>query len=162
MSVLNVRKKDELFLEEAYKEALKAYSLDEVPVGAVVVMDGEIVGRGFNRRITDSSAISHAEIIAIEDACKKTGSWRLDGATLYVTNEPCLMCAGAVMQSRISRVVFGSLNEKTGAVVSRLRVFDEKKLPFKVKYEYLKHEKSIQILKRFFKEKREAQWEGSS
>jgi len=160
VSVLTVRKKDELFLEEAYSQALKAYSLDEVPIGAVVVINGEIVGRGFNRRITDSSATSHAEIVAIEDACKKVGKWRLDGATLYVTNEPCLMCAGAVMQSRISRVVFGSLNEKTGAVVSKFRVFDEKGLPFKVKYEYIEHKKSKEILKEFFEKKRGSHWEG--
>ncbi|WP_338046120.1 nucleoside deaminase [Persephonella atlantica] len=160
MSVLSARKKDELFLEEAYLEALKAYSLDEVPVGAVVVIDGKIVGRGFNRRITSSSAVSHAEIVAIEEACKKVGKWRLDGATLYVTNEPCLMCAGAVMQSRISRVVFGSLNEKTGAVISKFRVFDEKDIPFKVKYDYVEHKKSKDILKEFFTKKRGHSWEG--
>ncbi len=145
---------DRYFLEEAYKEAIKAYCVDEVPVGAVVVIEGKIIGRGHNRRISENNSLSHAEIVAIQDACKNLKSWRLDGATIYVTNEPCLMCAGAIMHSRIKKVVFGSLNKKMGAVLSNFRVFDEKSLPYTVEYKYIEDEKSSRILKDYFSDKR--------
>jgi len=142
------------FLEEAYKEALKALSLDEVPVGAVIVQNGNIIGRGHNRRITDNNGIYHAEIVAIQDACKNTGQWRLDGATIYITNEPCLMCGGAIMHTRISKVIFSSLNAKMGAVVSNYRVFDEKNVPYRVSYFYLPDVRAETLLKRYFSRKR--------
>jgi tRNA(adenine34) deaminase len=147
-------KVDIRFLREAYQEALKAYRIDEVPVGAVVVMDGRIVGRGYNRRIKENDATLHAEIVAIQDACRNIKNWRLDGAVLYVTNEPCLMCAGAVMHSRIKKVVFGSLNEKMGAVLSNFRVFDDNNTPYKVEYRYIEDRDSSQILKDYFSVKR--------
>ncbi|HHG74609.1 MAG TPA: nucleoside deaminase [Persephonella sp.] len=145
---------DRLFLEEAYKEAVKAYCTDEVPVGAVVVVNGKIVGRGHNKRISSDNSLFHAEIVAIQEACKSLKNWRLDGATIYVTNEPCLMCAGAIMHSRIKRVVFGSLNKKMGAVLSNFRVFDEKGLPYSVEYKYIEDKKSSKLLKDYFSEKR--------
>ncbi|RMD46348.1 MAG: nucleoside deaminase [Aquificota bacterium] len=148
-------KEDIFFLEEAYKEAIKAYQKDEVPVGAVVVKDNQIIGRGHNRRIEKKNAIYHAEIVAIEDACKNTGNWRLDGCSIYITVEPCVMCAGAIMQSRIDRVVFGAIDEKGGAVISKYNLFSDKKLPFRVSYDYIKMNKCSDILKNFFRKKRE-------
>ncbi|WP_456383997.1 nucleoside deaminase [Persephonella sp.] len=142
------------FFEEAYREALIALSMDEVPVGAVVVLDGQIIGRGHNRRITNCDGTAHAEIEAIRDACMNTGSWRLDGASIYVTNEPCLMCAGAIMHSRIQRVYFSSLNAKMGAVMSNYRVFDEKTTPYRVEYHYIPDEKTEKLLKNYFSSKR--------
>ena len=118
--------RDFFFLEEAYKEALKAYEKDEVPIGAVIVKEGKIIGSGHNRRIEKKNAIYHAEIVAIEEACKNTGNWRLDGCCIYVTVEPCVMCAGAIMQSRIDRVVFGARDEKGGAVISKYNLFSNK------------------------------------
>ncbi|WP_457640611.1 nucleoside deaminase [Persephonella sp.] len=142
------------FLDIAYEEAVKAYEKDEVPIGAVIVKDNQIVGKGHNQRIEKSNAIYHAEIIAIEDACRNLGSWRLDNCIMYVTLEPCVMCAGAIMQSRIKKVVFGAKDEKGGAVISKYSLFSDKKLPFKVDYEYLKDEKAGIILKDFFNKKR--------
>jgi len=147
--------RDFFFLEEAYKEALKAYEKDEVPIGAVIVKEGKIIGSGHNRRIEKKNAIYHAEIVAIEEACKNTGSWRLDGCCIYVTVEPCVMCAGAIMQSRIDRVVFGARDEKGGAVISKYNLFSDNKLPFKVSYDFLKMDKCSDILKEFFRKKRE-------
>ncbi len=145
--------KDLFFLEKAYEEALKALNKDEVPVGAVIVKGGLIIGKGHNMRISENNPLLHAEISAIQDASKTLNSWRLDGTTMYVTLEPCMMCVGAIMQSRIDRVVFGALDKKGGCVCSNLDI-NRLKLPFKIEYEYLEHEKSSQILKDFFKNKR--------
>ena len=100
---------------EALKEAQRAAALTETPVGAVVVCDGEIVGRGFNTRETDKNALCHAEIKAINEACKTLGGWRLHRCDLYVTLEPCPMCAGAIINSRIKRVFFGAYDKKAGS-----------------------------------------------
>ena len=96
---------DERYMREALKQAKKAYALGEVPIGCVIVHDGKIIGRGYNRRNTDKSTLSHAEIIAIKKASKAVGDWRLEECTLYVTLEPCQMCAGAIVQARIPKVV---------------------------------------------------------
>jgi len=106
------------FMELAYQEALRARDEGEVPVGAVIVRDGRIVGRGYNRIEALSDATAHAEIIAISAASGTTASWRLNGCTLYVTLEPCLMCLGAIMHSRIEAIVFGAADPRYGAVVS--------------------------------------------
>ena len=106
---------DERFMREALKQAKKAAALGEVPVGCVVVRDGEIVARGYNRREVDKNALAHAEIKAIDRACKKLGGWRLWQCDLYVTLEPCLMCAGAIINARVKRVVYGASDDKTGA-----------------------------------------------
>ena len=144
----------EKFLKEAFKEALKAYEMGEVPIGAVVVKDGKVIGRGHNQRIEKKNALYHAEIVAIEDACKNIGNWRLDDCEMYITLEPCVMCAGAIMQSRIKKVIFGAKDEKGGAVVSKYTLFSDNKLPFKVEFEYLEDKKCSEILRKFFKERR--------
>lgn len=115
---------DERYMREALKQAKKAYALGEVPIGCVIVHDGKIIGRGYNRRNTDKSTLSHAEIIAIKKASKAVGDWRLEECTLYVTLEPCQMCAGAIVQARIPRVVMACMNPKAGCAGSILNMFD--------------------------------------
>jgi len=106
--------KDEIFMKMAIEEALKAEELGEVPIGAIIVYKDEVIARGYNIRETKQTALGHAEITAIEEACKAIDSWRLEETTLYVTLEPCPMCAGAIIQSRIPRVVFGARDPKAG------------------------------------------------
>ena len=115
---------DEKFMREAILLAKEAADDDEVPIGAVIVRDGEIVGRGRNRREKDKNALGHAEIEAINDACKTLGGWRLIGCTMYVTLEPCPMCTGAIINSRIERVVFGAYDKKAGSCGSLINLFD--------------------------------------
>ena len=105
---------DKAFMRLAIEQAQIAASLGEIPVGAVVVKDGQVIGRGYNRREVDASATAHAEVLAIEDACKHLGTWRLTDCELYVTLEPCPMCAGAIINSRIRRVVYGAKDERAG------------------------------------------------
>ena len=111
------------FMKEALALARKASDLGEVPVGCVITLGGEIVGRGYNRRETDKSALAHAEIMAISEACQKLGGWRLWQCTLYVTLEPCAMCAGAILNARIPRVVYGDSDRKFGACQSVCSLF---------------------------------------
>ena len=115
---------DEKYMKEAIKQARKAYDLGEVPIGCVIVHDGKIIGRGYNRRNTDKNALAHAEITAIRKASKAIGDWRLEECTLYVTLEPCQMCAGAIVQARIPRVVIGSMNPKAGCGGSILNILE--------------------------------------
>ncbi len=111
---------DELYMKEAIALALLAKDEDEVPVGALIVKDGEIIAKAYNKREHSKCATHHAEILAIEEACKRLGGWRLPNTTLYVTMEPCVMCAGAIVNARISRVVFGTLDIRFGAFGSAL------------------------------------------
>ena len=113
---------DEKYMKAAIRQAKKAYAIGEVPIGCVIVCEDKIVGRGYNRRNTDKNTLSHAEITAINKASKKTGDWRLEGCTLYVTLEPCQMCAGACVQARIDRVVIGSMSPKSGCAGSVLNI----------------------------------------
>ena len=115
---------DEKFMREAKKQAMKAYALREVPIGCVIVYEGKIIAKGYNRRNTDKNTVSHAEINAIRKASKKLGDWRLEGCTLYVTLEPCQMCAGAIIQARVDRVVIGSMNPKAGCAGSVLNLLE--------------------------------------
>lgn len=116
---------DKKFMKAAMKEAEKATKIGEVPIGCVIVFEDKIISRGYNRRIADQNVLSHAEIIAIKKACKKIGDWRLEGCTLYVTLEPCPMCAGAIIQARIPRVVIGCMNPKAGCAGSVLDMLHE-------------------------------------
>ena len=116
----------EFFMGEALRLAREAVADGDVPVGCVIVRDGEIIGRGRNRREADSDATAHAEVKAIREACARLGSWRLSGCTLYVTLEPCPMCAGAVINARIEEVRYGAREEKSGCCGSVLNLFEER------------------------------------
>ena len=109
---------DEKYMKAAIREAKKAYALDEVPIGCVIVQDGTIIARGYNRRNTEGNTLAHAELTAIKKASKKTGDWRLEDCTMYVTLEPCQMCAGAIVQSRMKKVVIATMNPKAGCAGS--------------------------------------------
>lgn len=111
-------------MKEALRQAKKAYALGEVPIGCVIVHEGRIIGRGYNRRNTDKNTLAHAEITAINKASKKIGDWRLEDCTLYVTLEPCQMCAGAIVQARIPEVVMGCMNPKAGCGGSILNILE--------------------------------------
>ncbi|HEX9101233.1 MAG TPA: tRNA adenosine(34) deaminase TadA [Polyangia bacterium] len=126
---------DETYMREALAEAEAAAALGEVPVGAVVVVGGEIVGRGGNRRESAKDPTAHAELIAIRQAALAVGGWRLVGATLYVTQEPCPMCAGAIVNARVERVVFGCDNPKAGAVKTLYRMLEDARLNHRVRVE---------------------------
>ena len=146
----------EKYMKEAIRQAQKARVLEEVPIGCVIVSDGKIIARGYNRRNTDKNTLSHAELNAIKKASKKLGDWRLEGCTMYVTLEPCQMCAGALMQSRIDRVVIGSMNPKAGCAGSVLNLLEMDGFNHKVEVirGVLQEECSI-MLSDFFRELRE-------
>lgn len=146
----------EKYMKEALKQAKKAYALGEVPIGCVIVHEGAIIGRGYNRRNTDKNTLSHAEITAINKASKKIGDWRLEECTLYVTLEPCQMCAGAIVQARIPEVVMGCMNPKAGCAGSILNILDMPQFNHQVavKRGVLEQECS-EMLKTFFAELRE-------
>lgn len=113
---------DEKYMKAAITQAKKAAALNEVPIGCVIVQDGKIIARGYNRRNTDKNTLAHAELAAIRKASKKTGDWRLEDCTMYVTLEPCQMCAGAIVQSRLKRVVIATMNPKAGCAGSVLNL----------------------------------------
>lgn len=117
-------KTHEKYMREAIRQAKKAYALMEVPIGCVIVYEDQIIARGYNRRNTDKNTLSHAEMNAIRKASKKLGDWRLEGCTMYITLEPCQMCAGAIVQARVSRVVIGSMNPKAGCAGSVLNLLE--------------------------------------
>lgn len=120
----NRRNKDEKYMRAAIREAKKAYALDEVPIGCVIVFEDKIIARGYNRRNTDKNTLAHAELTAIKKASKKLGDWRLEGCTMYITLEPCQMCAGAIVQARVDKVVLGAMNPKAGCAGSVLNLLD--------------------------------------
>ncbi len=146
----------ERFMKEAIRQAKKAYKLMEVPIGCVIVYEGKIIARGYNRRNTDKNTLSHAELNAIRKASRKLGDWRLEGCTMYVTLEPCQMCAGALVQSRIDEVVIGSMNPKAGCAGSVLNLLEMDGFNHKVKVTrgVLEEECSV-MLSDFFRELRE-------
>ncbi len=119
--------KDEQFMQEAISEALKAKQIGEVPIGAVIVVDNQIVSRAHNLRESEQRSIAHAELLAIDEACKMTGSWRLEDAVLYVTLEPCPMCAGAIVLSRVKKVVFGAYDPKGGCAGTLMNLLDDER-----------------------------------
>ncbi len=147
---------DERFMKEALKQAKKAYDAGEVPIGAVIVCDGKIVGRGYNRRNTDRVSLAHAEITAIKKASKKLGDWRLEGCTIYITLEPCPMCAGAIVQSRIDRCVYACASDKAGSAGSVINLLDVKALNHQVECtQGILEDDCRELLQKFFKELRE-------
>ena len=146
---------DERYMREALKQAKKAYALGEVPIGCVIVHDGKIIGRGYNRRNTDKSTLSHAEIIAIKKASKAVCDWRLEECTLYVTLEPCQMCAGAIVQARIPKVVMACMNPKAGCAGSVLNILDMPAFNHQVEaVRGILAQECETLLKTFFKELR--------
>ena len=146
---------DEKYMREAIRQAKKAYALGEVPIGCVIVHDGKIIGRGYNRRNTDKNTLSHAEITAIRKASRVIGDWRLEECTLYVTLEPCQMCAGAIVQARIPKVVMACMNPKAGCAGSILNILDMPQFNHQVEVvRGVLEEECSQMLKTFFKELR--------
>ena len=143
-------------MKEAIRQAKKALVLEEVPIGCVIVCNGKIIARGYNRRKTDKNTLSHAELNAIKKASKKLGDWRLEGCTMYVTLEPCQMCAGALMQSRIDRVVIGSMNPKAGCAGSVLNLLEMDGFNHKVEViRGILQDECSAMLSDFFRELRE-------
>ncbi len=118
---------DEMFMREAIKEAKNAERRNEVPIGAVIVLDGKIISRGFNLRESEQNAVAHAELLAIERACEKLGTWRLEEAILYVTLEPCPMCSGAILLSRIKKVVYGAPDPKAGCAGTLMNLLQDER-----------------------------------
>lgn len=143
------------FMKEALKEAVKAYNINEVPIGCVIVHNDKIISKGYNKRNSEKNALKHAEIIAIDKACKIIGDWRLEGCTLFVTVEPCPMCAGAILQSKIDTVVFGAKNSKAGCCGSILNILDNNSFNHKVNIvEGVMVEDCSILMKQFFKDLR--------
>jgi tRNA(adenine34) deaminase len=149
---------DELFMEEALREAQRALALGEVPVGAIVVRDGHIVGRGCNRPVSDHDPTAHAEVQALREAGHVVGNYRLSNCELYVTVEPCAMCAGAITHARIRRLVYGAEDPKAGAVHSMLQVLNHPKLNHQVEVTSgVLAARCMDLVQAFFREKRQAQ-----
>ena len=147
---------DEKFMREAIRQAKKAYALDEVPIGCVIVYEGKIIARGYNRRNTDKNTLSHAELIAIKKASRKLGDWRLEGCTMYITLEPCQMCAGAMVQARVTEAVIGSMNPKAGCAGSVLNILEMEGFNHQVNVRRgVMEEECSGLMKQFFKELRE-------
>ena len=147
---------DEKYMKEAIRQAKKAYALMEVPIGCVIVYEGKIIARGYNRRNTDKNTLSHAEMNAIRKASRKLGDWRLEGCTMYITLEPCQMCAGTIVQARVSRVVIGSMNPKAGCAGSVLNLLEMEQFNHQVEVTRGVLEKECsEMLSGFFRELRE-------
>ncbi|MBQ2744593.1 MAG: tRNA adenosine(34) deaminase TadA [Lachnospiraceae bacterium] len=148
--------REEKYMKEAIKQAYKAYALGEVPIGCVIVYEDKIIARGYNRRVTDKNTLSHAELNAIKKASKKLGDWRLDNCEMYITLEPCQMCSGAIVQSRIKKVYAGCMNPKAGCAGSILNLLNVPQFNHKVEFEKdILHDECSQMLTSYFKEMRE-------
>ncbi len=147
---------DEKYMREAIRQAKKAYLIGEVPIGCVIVCQDKIIGRGYNRRTIDKNHLAHAEITAIRKASRKMGDWRLEGCTMYVTLEPCQMCSGAIVQSRMDKVVVGCMNPKAGCAGSILNLLQVKEFNHQAELVTgVLEEECSRMMKMFFKELRE-------
>lgn len=149
---------DMKYMRRALELAKQAADLGEVPVGALIVKEDQVISEAYNLRETTHKSTAHAEVLAIEKACEKLGAWRLEGCTLYVTLEPCLMCAGALVQSRVKRVVFGAHDPKGGAVLSLYKCLSDSRLNHQVQVEAgILNQECGAILSEFFKARRKSQ-----
>lgn len=148
---------DKMFMKEAIKQAKKAYLIKEVPIGCVIVYKDKMIARAYNKRNMKKNTLAHAELLAIDKASKKMGDWRLEDCTMYVTLEPCQMCAGAIVQARIKKVVIGSMNHKAGCAGSVLNLLQMQEFNHQVEIEIgVLEEECSQLLTSFFKELRES------
>ena len=146
---------DEGYMKEAIRQARKAEAIGDVPIGCVIVYEGKIIARGYNRRNKEKTVLAHAELAAMRKACKKIGDWRLEGCTMYITLEPCQMCSGAILQARVDRIVIGCMNPKAGCAGSILNLLDMKEFNHQVEVERgVLEEECSQMLKSFFKKLR--------
>lgn len=154
---------NERYMKQALRLAKKAYDNGDVPIGCVIVHDGKVIGRGYNRRNKDKSPLAHAEIIAIKKASRIIGDWRLEECVMYVTLEPCQMCAGAIVQSRIPEVVIGCMNPKAGSAGSIINLLDMEQFNHQVEItKGVLEEEASELLKRFFRELRKKNKEVNS
>ena len=143
---------DEKFMKEAIKQAKKAEAIGDVPIGCVIVHDGKIIARGYNKRNKDKTVLAHAELLAMKKACKKLGDWRLEDCTMYITLEPCQMCAGAAVQARLDRVVIGAMNAKAGCAGSIRNLLDMQQFNHQIPItKGVLEQECSQILSEFFK-----------
>ena len=160
---MELEKSKEKYMKEALKQAKKAEKIDEVPIGCVIVYKDKIIARGYNRRNTDKNTLSHAELIAIKKASKKLGDWRLEGCEMYVTLEPCQMCSGAIVQSRIDKVYIGCMNSKAGCAGSVLNLLQIDKFNHQVEIEKgILEDECSEIISNFFKNLRKSKKEKKS
>ncbi len=160
---VKIDKSMDKFMEEALLEARKAAAMGEIPVGAVIVKDEKIIARGHNRTETDRDPTAHAEMIAIRGAAEALGGWRLPGCTMYVTLEPCSMCAGAIVWARIERLIIGTMDPKAGACGSVFNIVQEPRLNHRVQVERLEgetQEACAAVMKEFFRELRQKRRDG--
>lgn len=147
---------DEKFMKEAIRQAKKAEAIGDVPIGCVIVSDGRIIARGYNKRNRNKTVLAHAELLAMSKACKKAGDWRLEDCTMYITLEPCQMCAGAIVQARIPRVVIGSINPKAGCGGSILNLLQMKEFNHQVEVTRgVLEEECSEMLSAFFRKLRQ-------
>lgn len=147
--------REEKYMSLALAQARRAYKLNEVPIGCIIVYKDEIIGRGYNRRVTDKNTLSHAELNAIRKASKRLGDWRLDDCEMYVTLEPCQMCSGAIVQSRIKKVYIGCMNPKAGCAGSIMNLLNVEQFNHQVQIEKgILEEKCSDIIKSYFRELR--------
>lgn len=157
-----MRKSREYYMKEAIRQARKAEAIEEVPIGCVIEREGKIIARGYNRRNIDHSVLKHAEITAIQKACRKLGDWRLEDCTLYVTLEPCQMCAGAIVQARIPRVVIGAMNPKAGSAGSVINLLQMREFNHQAEIEKgVMEEDCSALLSHFFAELRRKKARGT-
>lgn len=148
---------DEKYMKEALRQAKKAAAIAEVPIGCIIVYQDKIIARGYNKRNTQKTTLGHAEILAIQKASKKLGDWRLEDCTMYITLEPCPMCAGAIVQARIPRVVIGAMNPKAGCAGSVLNILQERRFNHQVEMTSgVLEEECQKMMKDFFKQLRQS------
>lgn len=153
--MIRAKTPEEKYMREAIRQAKKAYAIGEVPIGCVIVCEDKIIGRGYNRRKIEHNTLAHAELIAIRKACKAMGDWRLEGCTMYVTLEPCQMCSGAIVQSRMDRVVVGCMNPKAGCAGSILNLLQMEEFNHQVELQTgVLAEECSEMMKEFFRELR--------